>query len=347
MLARKLLDHKLLTSPEALAKILDLAEDAIISVDDQHRIVLFNHGAERMFGYSAQEIKGHPLDLLLPADAAQVHRRHIQVFEKAPVPSRGMAERSEIRGRRKNGIEFPAEASISKVIVEGSVTFTAILRDVSERVAVQESIMSSLREKEILLKEIHHRVKNNLQVIASLLGLQARSAADERMRRMLLESQDRVHSMALLHENLYRSQNFSEIDLPAYIRELVSHLYQSHGIAAGEIGLKMQLDPVHLGPDAAVACGLILNELVSNALKYAFPSGRKGVVRIELTMDPNNQVKLVVADDGVGLEGSPNVATAATLGLRLVRTLAEQLGGTVQFRSNAGTQAELTFPIPG
>ena len=258
-----------------------------------------------------------------------------------------MAERSQIRGRRKDGAEFPAEASISKVIVDGSVTFTAILRDVTERVAAQEKIMSSLREKEVLLKEIHHRVKNNLQVIASLLGLQARSAADERMRRMLLESQDRVHTMALLHENLYRSQNFSEIDLPAYIRELVSHLFHSYGVEEGCIGLEMKLDPLSINPDAAVACGLILNELVSNALKYAFPSGRKGVVRVELKVVPTNQVKLVVADDGVGLARKTDIDTATTLGLRLVRTLAEQLSGKVQLRSDPGTQAELTFPIGG
>ncbi len=341
------MDHKLLTSPEALAKILDLAEDAIISVDERQRIVLFNRGAERMFGYSAQEMKDQPLDVLLPANAAEAHRRHMRTFEKSTASSRGMIERSEIRGRRKNGTEFPAEASISKVDVNGSMTFTAILRDVTERAAAQEKIMNSLREKEVLLKEIHHRVKNNLQVIASLLGLQARSATDERMRRMLLESQNRVHTMALLHENLYQSPNLSQIDLPDYIRQLVSHLYHSYGTDPALIRLETKLDALNLDPDSAVACGLIVNELVSNCLKHAFPDGRKGVMRVELHVDANNRAELIVADDGIGLRSESELETAATLGLRLVRTLAEQLGGAIQLRSNAGAEAQLTFPVAG
>jgi len=162
----------------------------------------------------------------------------------------------------------------------------------------------------------------------------------------LLESKDRVHTMALLHESLYRSQNFSQINLSDYVRELVTHLFRSYGIDAAQIGLEMKLAPLHLIPDAAVACGLILNELVSNALKYAFAGGRKGTVRIELSVEPNNQVKLVVADNGIGLQSHPDLETATTLGLRLVRSLAEQLGGTVQLRSDGGTQAELVFPIP-
>ena len=340
-----LLDHKLLTSPEALAKILDLAEDAIISVDDKQRIVLFNRGAERMFGYSAQEIKGRPLDVLLPANSAEAHHRHMRAFEKSSDSSRGMADRSQIRGRRKDGTEFPAEASISKVGVNGSTTFTAILRDVTERVAVQEKIMNSLREKEVLLKEIHHRVKNNLQVIASLLGLQSRAATDEHTRRLLLESQNRVHTMALLHESLYQSQNLSQIDLPAYIHQLVSYLYRSYGVDTNRIRHELKLDSLDIDPEAAVACGLIINELVSNALKHAFPEGRQGVIRIELSVDANDRATLIVADDGMGLSNNSELETARTLGLRLVRSLAEQLGGTVQLRSAAGTEAQLTFPL--
>ncbi len=341
------MDHKLLTSPEALAKILDLAEDAIISVDERQQIVLFNRGAERMFGYTAQEIKGRSLDILLPAHSAEAHRRHMRVFEKSQAASRGMADRSPIRGRRKDGTEFPAEASISKVAVNGSMAFTAILRDVTERMAVQERIMSSLREKEVLLKEIHHRVKNNLQVIASLLGLQARGAADETMRRLLLESQNRVHTMALLHESLYQSQNLSEIDLPDYIHQLISHLYRSFGVDTERIRYQAKMDPLILDPDAAVACGLIINELVSNTLKHAFPEGRAGQLRIELKVEANHRARLIVADDGVGLSNTAELETAKTLGLRLVRTLAEQLGGTVELRSDAGTRAELTFPLAG
>jgi PAS domain S-box-containing protein len=339
------LDHKLLTSPESLAKILDLAEDAIISMDEHQKIILFNHGAERIFQYSAEEVQGQPLGILMPARLAAAHREQVQTFAKLPVAARRMSERTRILARRKDGTEFPAEASISKVGVNGSIMFTAILRDATEQVAAEEKILGSLREKEVLLKEIHHRVKNNLQVVASLLGLQSRSAGDDQMRRMLLESQNRVHTMALLHECLYRSHNLSKIDFPDYIRQLVSHLYRSYEIEAGHVRLETKMEQLYLDMDAAVACGLIINELVSNSLKYAFPDGRQGVVRIELTADANQMALLIVADNGASRVSQSDLETAKTLGLRLVRSLTEQLGGTIELRTKDGTEARLRFPV--
>jgi PAS domain S-box-containing protein len=339
-------EHKsctLLTSPDPLAKILDLADDAIISVDDEQRIILFNQGAERIFGYSSQEMTGQPLDILLPARLVQVHRHHLENFAKSEVTARRMGERSEILGRRKNGSEFPAEASISKVAVQDRHMYTVILRDVTDRVAAEDKIKNSLREKEALLKEIHHRVKNNLQVVSSLLGLQSRVVGDEQTRKMFQESQNRIHSMALLHESLYQSNNLSRIDFPEYIRQLASYLFQSYGVVAERIHLRTNLDALYLGMDAAVPCGLIINELVSNSLKYAFPDGREGEVRIELREHLEGMALLVVADDGIGLRSDIDWVTARTLGLRLVRTLAEQLGAKIEVQSKAGTEVRLTF----
>ncbi len=333
----------LLTSPGPLAKILDLADDAIISVDDEQRIVLFNQGAERIFGYSSLEITGKPLDVLLPVHLAEAHRRHIHDFADSQVSARRMGERNEILGRRKNGTEFPAEATISKVPAEARNMYTVILRDVTDRVAVEEKIKSSLREKEALLKEIHHRVKNNLQVVSSLLGLQSRVVSDERTRKMFQESQNRIHSMALLHESLYQSNNLSRIDFPAYIRQLAAHLFRSYGVITDRIRLRTDLDALYLHMDAAVPCGLIINELLSNALKYAFPDGREGEVRIELREHLEGMARLVVADNGVGLHSDVDWVTARSLGLRLVRTLAEQLGAKIELQSKSGTEVCLTF----
>ena len=333
-----------MNSPDhPLARILDLADDAIISVDGDQRIVLFNQGAEKIFGYRAKEIVGQTLDVLLPSRLVDVHRHHIRDFGDGSVTARRMGERREILGRRKDDSEFPAEASISKVDVEGRTMFTVILRDVTQRTIAEAKIKASLHEKEALLKEIHHRVKNNLQVVSSLLGLQSRSIADPEHRKMFEESQNRVYSMALLHESLYQSDNLSQIDFPEYIRQLADHLFRSYGVTAERIRLRTELDRISLHMDTAVPCGLIINELVSNSLKYAFPDGRTGEIHIGLHGQPQGMAKLLVADNGIGLGREIDWTTTRSLGLRLVRSLSQQLGGELDVQSQSGTQVQLLF----
>jgi len=331
----------LVNRPDALARILDLADDAIISIDAQQRIVFFNQGAERMFGYSAEEMTDQPLDVLLPLALAEVHRQHIQGFQESDVVARRMGGRSTILGRRKDGSEFPAEASISKVDVDGQMMLTVIMRDVTRRARIEQQIKTSLQEKEALLREIHHRVKNNLQVISSLLALQARAVADDSTRKMFHESRDRIHSMALLHESLYKSDNLARIDFPEYIQQLADHLFRSYGVAAERIHLRTELDPVFLNMDNAVPCGLLINELISNSLKYAFPNGG-GEIYVSVR-GVDDRVTLTVADDGVGLPAGFDWANARSLGLRLVRTLAEQLDATLEHGDGSGTRFQLTF----
>lgn len=322
----------MLTPSDPIAQILDLADDAIISIDESQCIVFFNQGAEKIFGYSAAELSGRLLNVVLPDGLAEVHPGHIEESYA----------RRETRGRRKNRTEFPAEASVSHVPA-GRIMLTIILRDATEHVANAESLRSSLRETEALLKEIHHRVKSQLQVVSSLLGMQSRAVTDPGTRRMLQESQDRIHSMALLHESLYQSQNLSQINFPEYIRQLAAHLFHSYGVAPDRIHLRTDLHTLSLNLDAAVPCGLIINELVSNSLKYAFPDGREGEVRIELYDHSDGTARLMVADNGVGLKADVDWINARSLGLRLVRTLAEQLGAKIEVDSSAGMQVRLAF----
>jgi two-component system, sensor histidine kinase PdtaS len=331
------------TSSRLLAELIDLAEDAIISIGGDQRILLFNRGAEQVFGYSAREVLGKPLDILLPKSMSARHREQVSDFATSSVPARSMRERQTIRGRRKDGTEFPAEASISKVISGGEMLLTVILRDITERVAAEQKLQDSLREKEALLREIHHRVKNNLQVMSSLLGLQSRAIAKEETRRAFEDSQDRIRSMALLHEMLCESGNLARIDLTEYVRELVHHLLRSYDVDTKRLRVSMHLGPVFLDQDGAVPFGLILNELVVNALRHAFPEDRQGEIRIELRELPGRQIRLRVEDDGVGLVTETGWQSGSSLGFRLVRMLVEQLGGKLEMQPRDPTRFELTF----
>lgn len=328
-----------------LSRILDIADDAIISIDDQQRIVVFNQGAEKIFGYSASEVLEKPIDALLPRGTFDAHRQHVRQFADSPIAARRMGERGEISGRRKDGSEFPAEASISKIDIGGSRIYTVILRDITQRRAADEKIRASLREKEVLLQEIHHRVKNNLQVVSSLLSLQSRGIVDEDTRQKFKESQNRVQSMALIHEQLYQSANLSEINYPQYIRQLAAHLFRSYRVSSSRIELKPEIEDVHLSVDVAVPVGLMINELVSNSLKYAFPNGRGGFIRIGLRKGAYGRMTLSVADNGIGLPEEVGFGSTQTLGLRLVGTLVRQIDGSVQVDRSGGTAIHITFSV--
>jgi PAS domain S-box-containing protein len=342
-ITKRFVDRGFMTPSDPLAKVLDLADDAIISVDDEERILLFNQSAVRIFGYTPLDLVGKSLDLLLPSRPVAAHRKYLLDTVDSLIPQLRLEHRHEVPGRRKDGTEFTAEASISTVGVNGGRMFTVILRDVTQRVADAEKIRQELREKESLLREIHHRVKNNLQVVSSLLGLQSRATEDDQTRGMFHESQNRVHSMALLHEILYQSNNLSRVNLPDYIRQIASYLFHSYGIRADRIRLLTNLQKVRLSLDAAVPCGLIVNELISNSLKYAFPDNREGEVRIELDEQPAGMARLIVADNGIGFRSDIDWATSTSLGLRLVRTLAQQLGAAVEVKTSTGTEVRLTF----
>lgn len=207
----------------------------------------------------------------------------------------------------------------------------------------EEVLKASLREKEVLLKEIHHRVKNNLQVISSLLNLQSGSITAPAVLAIFTESQNRIKSMALIHERLYQSKDLAHIDFSEYVRTLTNHLYRSYVVNTNLIRLAIHVDNIHLNVDTAIPCGLMLNELVSNALKYAFPQGRKGEIDISLVRREDERLVLIVKDNGVGLPHDMDIKSSKSLGLKLVNILTQQLQGDLQYHVDNGTAFQLTF----
>jgi len=337
--------HDLAWTSEFFEQLLAISDDAVIAAEPASGIVLFNRGAERIFGYQPDEILGSPLETLLPERFRASHPAKVKAFASGDEEARLMGRRSEIFGLRKNGEEFPAEASIAHFEHDGRLIYTAILRDLTRREATERNLRRTVQEKDVLLREIHHRVKNNLQVISSLLSLQARSMKEPLVRRALEDSRGRVQSMALIHEQLYNSGNLAQVDFAGYLRELSTGLFRSFAADPAQIDLRMELADVTIAIDKAVPCGLIVNELLSNALKYAFPDGRSGWLRLSSSVMPDGTLVLSISDDGPGIPPEVGLWNTPTLGLRLVRMLVRQLDGEVSLNGPPGAEFRVRFAI--
>jgi len=221
------------------------------------------------------------------------------------------------------------------------------LRESEKQLAAQKAALDRqtalLRQRETMLREIHHRVKNNMQVMCSLLSLQARTTSDPSTRRMLEENQNRIQSMALLHEILYQSEDLALVDFSKYLRRMLEHLFRSYGVDHRRIRLQAELDTVALELDDALPCALLISEVISNSLKHGFPDRREGDIRVQLRRQPGTAVSLLLSDNGVGLPGEVDWTTSRSLGLRLVRALAEQLHARLDIRSEGGAEVLLAF----
>ncbi len=248
--------------------------------------------------------------------------------------------------KRLDGSEFPAEVLLNVMEINGKKCLQAVVRDITDRKRDEDQIKASLAEKEVFLQEIHHRVKNNLQVISSLLKLQSRYIQDSHVIEMLKESQNRVRSMALVHEQLYQSKDLSNIDFPEYIENLAHNLFQAYEINAAGIKLQTNIAPCSLNVDTAVPCGLIINEFVTNSLKYAFTGQNKGTIKIDFSLDNNRVCVLVVSDSGIGLPKDLDYQNCRTLGLRLVVSLVKQIRGKIELLESVGTVFKVTFLQP-
>ncbi len=232
-----------------------------------------------------------------------------------------------------------SEVIIDLLKIVGGIFANAVVRKKAD-----EKINAALKENEVMLKEIHHRVKNNLQVICSLLNLQAEHIVDAQAREMFKESQNRVRSMALVHEKLYQSKDLAMVDFAGYIRNLTTELFRSYWPLTSGIDMKANIENVALGIDKAIPCGLMVNELVSNSLKHAFPNGRKGEVIVTVRMADDRHMLLSVRDNGIGLPVDVDIRNTHSLGLQLVCTLSDQIDGTITVDRALGTEFRIVFP---
>jgi PAS domain S-box-containing protein len=321
------------------ARVLQNMSEGVCLADENGVIVYTNAAMERMFGYTAEELRARHVAAL--NSYGPENSRILSVITDRVKASGTWS--GEFQNRKKDGQIFTTASSISSLEISGRKYFVSVQEDITEKKRSDEQIRNSLREKDVLLKEIHHRVKNNLQVISSLLNLQSGYVQDEKTHELFRESQNRVRSMALIHEKLYQSEDLTRIDLGEYVLSLVSMLFRSYGTHASTVKLETRLDPVFLNIDTAIPVGLLVNELVSNSLKYAFPNGRAGMIGIDFRVLDKEEFVLSVRDNGIGLPAEFDLDKAPSLGLRLVRILATQMGGELTFQRSSGTEFTITF----
>ncbi len=307
-----------------------------------------------MLGYSVEELQGVSYRDISDARDLALEAPYVEQV-LAQVSTGYQIEKRYIR---KNGKVFWAQLTsrvLSHQAPQSPLYTLGMIEDISDRKQAEQllqdqqlQLQASLEEKDILLKEVHHRVKNNLQIISSLLQMQTRRISDEPIAMLLRESCNRIQSIALIHEQLYQSSDLSKIIFSEYLDTLIAHLFVSYGIRANRVAFSINSDNKYLTLNTAIPCGLIVTELVSNALKYAFPQGQTGSIKIELhhQSNPENTIgRLVVADDGIGLPIDLDWQNTQSLGLLIVKNLVKQIKGSITLDRSTGCHFEICFPL--
>lgn len=325
-----------------LVDLVESSQDAIIALSVAGVVESWNVAAQKMFGYAPDEILGRPVNVLVPPELQPDLERVL-----AEVRSGQDLQPYEMVQRRRDGSDFEASVTMSAIVDHRKhvIGISKVLRDISDEKRARRIIDQSLREKEVLLREIHHRVKNNLQVISSLLNLQVASVSSEMARKGLIESQSRIQSMALLHQLLYQSEDLARIELGAYVRALVDYLVSTYSADSDRVTATVIAPEVRLDLDRSIPCGLIVNELVTNCFRHAFPDGRSGHIWVELAGLEGDRLALEVRDDGIGMPLGADAENAPTFGLQIARLLAHQLDGTMDIERGGGTRVRTVFPI--
>jgi PAS domain S-box-containing protein len=340
MRERKWAEQAWLESEKKYRHVVDNVQEGIWVLDSEGSTTFVSQRMAEMLKYDSDEIVGKRFFLFSDVKNAE---RAGQRWERC---KQGIKEGYETEFIAKDG-QLVHTKLTSAPIFDDADTFRGAMfsvADVSESRATEEKIKASLQEKEVFLRETHHRVKNNLQVVSSLLYLQSKNISDPQMLEVLMESLERVRSIALIHEQLYKSDDLAHVDFKEYLNSLTANLLQTYGTHAGSVQMKVEIDQrVSLTVDKAIPCGLIVNELVSNALRHAFVGRAQGIIFIELRQNEDGTASLVVGDDGTGFPPHVDFKHTPSLGLQLVNTLVSQLGATMQLTRKGGTVVTVTF----
>jgi PAS domain S-box-containing protein len=342
---RRMTEERLRETRDYLDSLLNNANAPIVVWDPEFRITRFNRAFERLTGRDAAEVVGEGLDVLFPKERLE--------------ESRDLVRRASM-GERLEVVEIPIQCKDGsvRVVLWNSATLldadgrTAIAtiaqgQDITERKQAEAQVQASLNEKELLLSEVHHRVKNNLQIISSLLNLRFRKVRDAETRAAFEDSQARIRSIALIHERLYRSQDFARVDFAAYASDLTRSLFRSLSVNPEQIRLRLEISSPALPLDTATPLGLMVNELITNSLKHAFPNGRPGEIVIGLKRDEAGNLVLSYGDDGIGLPSDFVIDRSPGLGMQLIALLAGQVNGKVEVSRVKGAEFRVTIPARG
>ena len=323
------------------ANIFEYARWGIVTIgaDDAKSIEMMNPAFAEMHGYSVEELQGESIARIFPEDELGKVLENIKIAHKK---GHHVFEADHIC---RDGTRFPSLIDVTAVKDEkGKVLYIIVnVNDITEKKKVENALKNSLKEKDVLIREIHHRVKNNLQIIHSLISLQQRGLKDEEAIKNFNETKTRVLVMARVHEMLYGSDNLAEINFRKYLESMAKELVSGSDIA-NKVNLKYDIQEVFLHIEIAVPCGLIVNELITNSLKYAFHKLEKGEITLKFYMSGNN-AELILEDNGTGLPDYVDLSNPTGFGLKLVSILTEQLDGTVQVNKNKGTKFIITFPL--
>lgn len=338
---RKKMEKALRESEEKFRTMVELSLQGIFIVQDM-RLVYANEAISQITGFSMEELHSLPPDKLQgivhPEDKKLVWGRLADRLAGKEVPSR-----YEFRTIRKDGETVWLEMISSRIEFEGKPAIQGAVIDISDRQQADEKTKASLKEKEVMLREIHHRVKNNMQIILSLLRIQSRAVKDRETREMFKQSQNRIRSMALIHEALYKSGDLAHIDIADYISRMTTHLLSIYREDLGEVEIEQDAGGIFLDINRAIPCGLMISELVSNSLKHAFPEKRGGHILIRMTKSEKGKTTLIVKDNGIGFPAGLDFRKTDTLGLQLVTDLVMQINGTIQIKKTEGTEFVVKF----